>query len=452
MLLGGMRRREWAVGSRQWAVAGLVAVAVLLRAVAVDSRLSADEGYTWLVASSHGVGTFLDRLAAFENTPPLYYLLVWPLPHDHEAWLRLPSLAAGVGCVVALYAAVRPLAGTRAALLSAGALAVAPYAVSYSDFARGFVLADFGLVLALAGAVRRSWWLYVVGAAVAVYAEYDSVLFLVALAGALAWSGMAARRRALLLGLAPLALLVPWIPEIVRGADAVGETKVSPVYPGPSLGSLRDVVVRLTFGEHGTAHAVGLRWMQFLVVTAVLVAAARMLESRTRRLLVGTALGTLALHALAQVVGPDVFAPRYLTELVPLGAAVVGIAVARVRLRAAVPVAAAALALLGLAIVVQRSGRETEPDVAAVGRLIASGARGRVVITNSAVVAYYLRGLHPHLDRPFGLGPGLDGGCVHPCRVPFLVVDDARVAGGARTGNGPAFAFGPIYVRREGRK
>src|SRR5436305_9384708 len=158
-------RRRIAVSREQWAVCGLVAAAVLLRAVAVGDRLSADEGYTWLVASSHGLGTFLDRLAAFENTPPLYYLFVWPLPDSSEAWLRLPSLVAGVGCVVALYAAIRPLAGTRAALLSAAALAVAPYAVSYSDFARGFVLADLGLVVALAGALRRSWWLYGVGAA-----------------------------------------------------------------------------------------------------------------------------------------------------------------------------------------------------------------------------------------------------------------------------------------------
>src|SRR5436309_9249357 len=110
-------RRRIAVSSEQWAVCGLVAAAVLLRAVALGDRLSADEGYTWLVASSHGLGTFLERLAAFENTPPLYYLLAWPLPHSSEAWLRLPSLIAAVACVAALYYAVVPLGGRRAALL-----------------------------------------------------------------------------------------------------------------------------------------------------------------------------------------------------------------------------------------------------------------------------------------------------------------------------------------------
>lgn len=425
----------------------LVVLALALRCVALGDRLSADEGYTWLVASSHGLGTFLDRLAAFENTPPLYYLLAWPLPHDSEAWLRVPSLIAGVACVAALYAAVRPLAGARAALLAAAALAVAPYAVSYSDFARGFVLADLGLVVALAGAVRRSWWLYAAGGAVALYAEYDSALFLVALAAAVAWSELAPRREALLRGLLPLLVLVPWIPEIARGADAVGHTKVSPVYPSPSPGSLRDVIVRLTFGEHGTAHAVGLRWLQFLVIAAVLVVAVRALERPAARLLAGTACGTLALHALAHWAGPDVFAPRYLTELVPLECAIVAIAVSRIHLRAAVPVAAAALAALGVAVVVQRSGRELEPDVAGVVRLIAPSAKGRIVLTNSAVVAFYARDLHPRLDRPFGLGRGLEAACRQPCRSPFLIVDDTRVGTGARSGEGSARAFGPIYVR-----
>jgi hypothetical protein len=240
----------------------------------------------------------------------------------------------------------------------------------------------------------------------------------------------------------PLLVLVPWIPEIVRGSAAIGHTKVSPVYPGPSLDTLRDVVVRLAFGEHGTAHASGLRWLQFAAVAVVLALAVRLLPQRAARLLAGTALGVLVLHAVVHVVGPDVFAPRYLTELVPLGAAVAGIAVARLRSRAAVPVAAAALVALAVAVVVQRTGRDTEPDIAAVARLVAPSARGRTVLTNSAVVAYYLRDLHPRLDRPFGLGPRCGASCPRQ-----LVVEDLRVANSPRPGSGPAHAFGPIYVR-----
>ena len=257
-----------------------------------------------------------------------------------------------------------------------------------------------------------------------------AALFLIALSLVVGW-------RYLL----PLLLLIPWIPEIVRAADATGVTKSSPIYPDPSPASLRDVVVRLTFGEHGTAHAAGLRWLQFALVASVLVVAFR----RAPRVLWVTAAGTLVLHAVVHWIGPDVFAPRYLTELIPLAAAAVGIWLAQMeRLRV---VAVVAIAALGVAVVTQRAGENDEPDVAAIGKLVAPAAKGRVVITNSAVVAYYLRDLHPRLDRPFGLGAGAESSCVASCKASFLIVDDGRVANGPRMGPGKAHAFGPIYVR-----
>lgn len=404
----------------------ILAVALLLRLAGIGDRLSADEGYTWLVASAHDAGAFLDRIAAYENTPPLYYLLTWPLPAGDEAWLRVVSVLAGVGCVAAIWWVVRELAGERAALLSAGALAVAPYAVSFSNYGRGFVLADLGLIVALGGALRRSWWTYAAGAVVAVWSEYDAALFLVALTFAIRPT-----RAELVRALAPLLTLIVWLPEALRGLDAIDVTKVSPIYPGPSPASLRDLVVRLAFGEHGTADALALRWLQFAAVAAVLVVAFR----AAPRVLWVTAAGTLALHAAVALVGPDLFAPRYLTELIPLGAAAVGIWLAGLRMRSAVPVAVAAMAALAIAVFVQRSGRELEPDVAALRPDVA--AARRPVVTNSAVIAYYLGA---RLDRPFGLGAG---SCSDRC----VVVEDLRVAGGPRPGAGRPRRIGPILVR-----
>ena len=401
---------------RQRAILGGILVAALvLRLIAIGDTLSNDEGYTWLVASAHGPGAFLDRLSAYENTPPLYYLLTWPLPDDGVAWLRIVSVLAGVGCVAAVYWVVRG----RAGLFAAGALAVAPFAVSYADYARGFVLADLGLLIALGAAMRGRWWLYVLGGAVALYAEYDSALFLLALAPVVGW-------RALL----PLPLLAAWLPAI--GSST---TKVSPVYPDPGLGSLRDLVVRLTFGEHGTAHAAGLRWFQFVVVVVVLAVLVR----KAPRIVWVAALGTLVLHAIAHLIGPDVFAPRYLTELIPLGAIAFGYWAASLRRELAVA-AMFALAVLGIAVGARRAGGNYEPDYKRIAQVVAPGAR---VLTNSAVVAYYLRDHHPMLDRPFGLGRGAESSC-GAC----MIVDDTRVAGGARPGQGPAFAFGPIVVRK----
>src|SRR5215213_11399588 len=141
-ILPGMRPRA--------ILGGVLLGALVLRLIAIGDTLSHDEGYTWLVASSGGPGRFFDRLGAFENTPPLYYLLTWPLPDAGVAWLRIVSVLAGVGCVAAVWWIVdgprstfSPHSGQnvyRAAAgapwIAAGALAVAPFAVSYSDYAR----------------------------------------------------------------------------------------------------------------------------------------------------------------------------------------------------------------------------------------------------------------------------------------------------------------------------
>jgi hypothetical protein len=400
--------------------------ALVLRLVAVGDTLSHDEGYTWLVTSAHGPDAFFDRLRAYENTPPLYYLLTWPLPDDGVAWLRLVSVLAGVGCVAAVWWIARSTFLSpgetnvyRAAWLAAGALAVAPFAVSYSDYARGFVLADLGLLIALGAAIRRNWWLYVLGAAIALYAEYDSALFLLAVSFVAGW-------RALL----PIGLLIPSLPFIENSS-----TKVAPHYPNPSPGTLRDTIVRLTFGEHGTASAASVRWVQFLLVAAVCIWAFR----KAPRTITVVAGGTLVLHAITHWIGPDVFAPRYLTELIPLGAIAIGCAVAQnskqIQIAAAIGIAA-----LGVAVAVKRAAGNDEPDYNAIARQIAPAARGRAVVTNSAVIAYYLRDLHPRLDRPFGLKAPCRG-----CRPPYLIVEDTRVANSPRPGG--ATAFGPIYVR-----
>jgi hypothetical protein len=409
--------------------------ALVLRLIAIGDPLSHDEGYTWLVASAHSPGVFLDRLAAFENTPPLYYLLTSPLPDDSETWLRTVSVLAGVGCVAAVWWVVGFTLSTYvvpnvnlAAGFAAGALAVAPFAVSYSDYARGFVLADAALIVALGAALQRRWWLYSAAAAVALYTEYDSALFLMALSFVAGWRA-----------LPPLALLLPWLPEALRHST----TKVSPVYPNPSPGSLRDTIVRLTFGEHGTAHAASLRWLQFALVAAVCVWAFK----KAPRALGIVAGGTLVLHALAHWIGPDVFAPRYLTELIPLGAIALGCAVASLQARTLQVAAAAALAALGVAVAVKRSQGNGEPDMRAITALITPAARHRIVLTNSAAFAFYLQQLHPHLDRPFGLGRGLEQTCAAPCRRSFLIVDDTRVANGPRPGPGAVHVFGPVYVR-----
>jgi hypothetical protein len=109
--------------------------------------------------------------------------------------------------------------------------------------------------------------------------------------------------------------------------------------------------------------------------------------------------------------------------------------------------AAVAVAALGVGVVVKRSAGNDEPDYKGVARLVESAAPHRIVVTNSAVVAYYMREFHPLLDRPFGLGHGVQTACVTDCHGTYLIIDDTRVAGGPRIGRGRAHRFGALYVR-----
>lgn len=447
-----LRNLPRALRDRRAALAGIVLLALAVRLAGIGDRLSADEGYSWLVASSPDAGAFLRNLAAYENTPPLFYLLLSVLPGSDEAWLRLPSLVASVAAVPVLYAIVRPLVGTRAALLAALGLAVAPYHVSFANYSRAFMLAGLGLLLALWAAARlaqggrpRWWWLYAVGASVALYSEYDAALFLVALVAALLVIGVPARRRTLTLGTLPALAIVPWLPQLVRSLDQLDVTKVSPIYPEPSPAALRDLAVPLMLGEHGAASSAAGRTLELAVAAVLIGLAASWLWRRERRafwLLAGTGAGTLVLAGIVALAGPDVFAQRYLTVLIPLGAALLGAGAAALPWRWAAPACAAGLVLLGLAILGQRSGRELEPDPAPVVAAVRA-AHPDVVLTNSATMAFYLRGEPVVLDRPFGL-VSRRRTCAPRC--PFAVVDDTRVAGGARRVRGLRLRRGPIAV------
>jgi hypothetical protein len=443
------------VADRRVLLGAIVLLAAACRVVGLGDRLTADEGYSWLVASAPNAGAFLERLAMYENTPPLFYVLLAPLPLDDEVWIRLPAVVAGVAAVPVLYAIVRPLVGTRAALLAALGLAVAPLHVSFSNYSRGFMLAGLGTLLALWAvarlaerAPRRWWWLYALGAALAVYSEYYAPLFLVPLLGGLLALGAPPRREVLAFGLAPMLLLAAWLPELSRSLEFEGETKIAPRFPDASPGTVRDVVVSLFLGEEGATAAAGLRLLLFAGVVAALAGAVVLLRRRAARepgarillwLAGGTAAGALVLHALSPLADLGVFQERYLTGLIPLGAALLAAGVDSLPWRPAVHLAAVALLGVGAAVVIQRYDREREPDYGRAETIIRRADVG-TVLTNTAVAAYYLRELDTTLDRPFNLGRGREA----TTDPPYAVVDEAWRA---RPGRGVRHDVSGIAVR-----
>ena len=239
---------------------------------------------------------------------------------------------------------------------------------------------------------------------------------------------------------APVARRVPALARRAR-RDARRRRSI----PSPSLASLRDSTVPLFAGEHGAADATGPRTVQFLLIVAALTAAVLVLRRHGKRealvLLGGTALGTLALHALVAPLGPDIFAQRYLTSLVPLAVALLAGAIVLLPWRWATPAAAAALLGLGVAVFVQRYDRELEPDMAPVAALIEE-SDNPAVLTNSARVAYYLRELRAAAGPAARLRPG-PRGHVRP-RLPGRARDRGRRA---RAGGRPRGPWGDSHVR-----
>ncbi len=448
-------RLDW-----RWGLGAILLLAVALRVAAIGSPISLDDGYSFLVGSAPSPHAFLERLARSENTPPLFYLLLTPLPIEHPGWLRLPAAVPGALVCVVLFAALRRPLGTRVALLATLATAVSPFLVTYSNLARGFMLEDVALLLALwamlrliDGATPRWWLLYLAAGVIAVWSEYDAVIFLLALTAAALWVGVEHRRRTALLGALPILTLIPWIPQISHAQHFVNKTKLLPPFSSPSFSGLKEATITLAFGENGGLHADAARWLEFVLIVAALVAVASVLRRSPRR---GTpraarTLSVIAItvalvvigHALAGIVKIEIFNQRYFTILIPLIATLGAAAIVAIGVRWLTVAVIVLLAGLGVANLVKRWGHDFEPNLAPV-RAAVTALHPRTVLTDTPVVSYYLGALRPGLDRPFNLGSGDAATCARPC----VIVDDLATRTGTPRAGVPAPS--PVFANRYG--
>lgn len=437
------------------------------RLAGIGGRLSVDEAYTWLVASAPTAHAFTHRLAASENSPPLFYLLVAVMPGASPAWLRVPAVIPGIALCLVTFAIIRPRLGDRAALLGALIVAADPYLITYADLARGFMLADLALLVCVWMLLRLAdepspgrWAWFVAAGVVAIYTEYASAITLAAMVAVALWLGRPQRRATLAAGALAAVAIAPWIGQIVRGQDQVGVTKFAPMNATPTLSGLRDIVTTLVAGENGGTSSAGGRWLECLVLVAGAAVLGIILRRRLARegpgqrdavaLMLGTAALSLVAFAAASIVGVHIFSQRYLTVLVPLVAGPIAYALLAGGTRVA---AAAAIVLVGVGAVevARRFDAQFQTDLTPVART-AAALHPRTILTNTPLVLYYLRSLRPVMDRPYNIGPGRASGCARPC----LIVDDSRVPGGtprapapgAPAGSPPS-AIGPFRLTLE---
>lgn len=209
--------------SSRWALLGVAAVSLAVRASDLTDSLWADEVFSWAVSSQD-----LASILAFpEQTPPLHHVLLHAsiaMLGDAEWALRLPSALAGAGTAALAVIVARRWMKGEWALVAGLLVAVHPPLVLLGQEARSYAfLAFFG---------AASWWLwlqawdgrrgwtvagYIASAAAMLYTHVFGLFFLAA--QAFAWVMVRPRRLAFVeaagLQAGPLALFVFWLGILV---------------------------------------------------------------------------------------------------------------------------------------------------------------------------------------------------------------------------------------------
>ncbi|MFQ6672355.1 MAG: glycosyltransferase family 39 protein, partial [Candidatus Tectimicrobiota bacterium] len=173
-----------------WLVAGLLVLALGLRAGALDKSFGGDE-----TARLHGaqlpLSALFEYLPTEETHPPLIYILLhgWLKVRSGEVWIRLFFVGFGMALCGLAYGVGRSVGGAKVGMLTLALVAVAPGLVWASQYVGPYGPAFTFLTLALLSAVKlvedaRSmrWWIaYALAAVAGLYSFYMSALVLATL-------------------------------------------------------------------------------------------------------------------------------------------------------------------------------------------------------------------------------------------------------------------------------
>jgi hypothetical protein len=192
-----------------WIVAGLTAVAALLRFATLGVQsYHHDEIVTASRILRSDFGHAMNAVGFSESAPPLYYALAWvwtQVTGTGEFGLRSLSALAGVATVPVVFLIGIELRGRRAGLMAAALVAVNPMLLWYSQEARAYsllaLLCAVSLlfcVRALRNGRRRDFTLWGVASALALATHYFAIFPLIA------ETVLLLRRRGLRTGLAGL--------------------------------------------------------------------------------------------------------------------------------------------------------------------------------------------------------------------------------------------------------
>ncbi len=232
--------------AKWWPLAALLVLAAALRLSTLDLQsFWYDEAYVPVHTLHPSLVATLHSVEHRENTPPLWYVLIWAWSRIFGTGmiaLRLPSALAGIATVAVGWGIGRELAGRRAAIATAALVATNPLFVWYSQETRAYGLFVFMAALAMwcwlradADPTPGRLWAFAASGAAAVATHYFAVFLL-----------------------APMCL---WLlrPRRIAGPDAQAAARRSSP-PGGAFWAVAAIVLvgaalvplALTQGGHGT--------------------------------------------------------------------------------------------------------------------------------------------------------------------------------------------------------
>jgi len=173
----------------RWLWLGVLPLATVLRFLLLARRsLWLDEVASVGFARLNG-HDFLRVLWQREANMTAFYLLLRPVLHlgDTEFWVRLPAVVAGVAAIPVMFALGETLFDRRLGLLAALLVSLNACHVAFSQEARGYSLAVLFTALssllflkAVEAPSWRTWLLYAVVSAIAVYSHFFAGFVLMA--------------------------------------------------------------------------------------------------------------------------------------------------------------------------------------------------------------------------------------------------------------------------------
>jgi len=401
-----------------WPLAAATLLAAALRFSTLDLQsFWYDEAFTPVHVLHPSLAATLSSVAHYENTPPLWYLLIWAWSRVFGSGmvaLRFPSALAGVATVPLAWAIGRELvsdsaSARRVATASAVLVAVNPLFVWYSQEARAYALYVLLAALAMLCFLRAErdptparLAAFAVSGALALLSHYFAVFLLVPM---VLWllRGRARLRLAAPAAAALAVLGLALVPLIAEQAGH-GTQWISAWALSNRVAAIPQYYLTGYSGEP-LGHSIELLVALPLIV-GVGLGLWRGLEAAERRgvalALALAASGVLIPLALA-VAGADYLAPRnVVAAMIPLTAGLAAIVVSRRTGRAGLAAAAfAAVAFAAISIDGDFNARLQRADWRAVARALsrplahASGPRAITTVElGSAPLEYYMPPLY----------------------------------------------------------